>query len=58
MVDLEFMIESVEVEKYSATPLLRFALHVVNNSAAVSIKNILLILPNSHRTGAPRLRRR
>ncbi len=42
MVDLEFKVESVEVEKYSATPLLRFALHVVNNSAAVSIKNILL----------------
>ena len=42
MVDLEFKIESVEVEKYSAAPLLQFALHVVNKSAAVSIKNILL----------------
>ena len=42
MVDLEFEIEKVEVEKYSASPMLRFVLRVANRSAAVAVKNIVL----------------
>ena len=42
MVDLDFRIEDVKVEKYSAAPLLLFALHVVNKTPDLPILNVML----------------
>lgn len=42
MVDLDFRIEDVSVEKYSAAPLLLFALHVVNRTPEWPIVNVML----------------
>jgi len=42
MVDLAFEVEGVKVEEFSAAPTLRFGLRVMNKSANVAIKNILL----------------
>ncbi|MGJ0397306.1 MAG: DUF6084 family protein [Methylocystis sp.] len=42
MVDLDFRIENVEVEKYSAAPLLLFALHVVNRTPELPVLNVML----------------
>lgn len=42
MVDLDFRIEDVRVEKYSAAPLLLFALHVVNRTPELPVLNVML----------------
>ncbi|MGJ0426383.1 DUF6084 family protein [Methylocystis sp.] len=42
MVDLDFRIEDVKVEKYSAAPLLLFALHVVNKTPDLPVLNVML----------------
>lgn len=42
MVDLDFSIEDVRVEKYSAAPLLQFALHVVNRTPELPVLNVML----------------
>ncbi|ULO23362.1 DUF6084 family protein [Methylocystis sp. SB2] len=42
MVDLDFRIEDVKVEKYSAAPLLLFELHVVNKTPDLPILNVML----------------
>lgn len=42
MVDLDFRIEDVSVEQYSAAPLLLFALHVVNRTPEWPIVNVML----------------
>jgi hypothetical protein len=42
MVELEFEVEGVEVEKYSASPMLRFVLRVANKTPTLIVKNILL----------------
>jgi hypothetical protein len=42
MVDLDFRIEDVKVEKYSAAPLLLFALHIVNRTPQLPVLNVML----------------
>jgi hypothetical protein len=42
MVDLDFAIENVEIERYAATPTLLFNVRVTNASARVSVQNVLL----------------
>jgi hypothetical protein len=42
MVDLDFRIEDVKIEKYSAAPLLLFALHVVNRTPELPVLNVML----------------
>ena len=42
MVDLDFRIEDVKVEKYSVAPLLLFALHVVNRTPELPVVNVML----------------
>jgi hypothetical protein len=42
MVDLDFRIEDVKVEKYSAAPLLLFALHVANRTPELHVLNVML----------------
>ncbi|MGE4173785.1 MAG: DUF6084 family protein [Methylocystis sp.] len=42
MVDLDFRIEDVRVENYSAAPLLLFALHVVNRTPDLPVLNVML----------------
>jgi Family of unknown function (DUF6084) len=42
MVDLDFTVEGVEVERYAIAPLLQFALRVVHNSSGASVRNVLL----------------
>ena len=42
MVDLDFHIQDVKVEKYSAAPLLLFSLHVVNKTPDLPILNVML----------------
>ncbi|MBI5312066.1 MAG: hypothetical protein HZB28_02840 [Methylocystis sp.] len=42
MVDLDFRIDDVKVEKYSAAPLLLFALHVVNKTPDLPVLNVML----------------
>ncbi len=42
MVELDFEIEQVEVEKHSTCPMLRFVLRVTSDSASICVKNILL----------------
>lgn len=42
MVDLDFQVEGVEVEKYSASPLLLFSLRVANRTPDVAVQNIQL----------------
>lgn len=42
MVDLDFRIEDVAVEKYSAAPLLLFELHVVNRTPELHVLNVML----------------
>jgi hypothetical protein len=42
MVDLDFTIEGVEVERYAIAPLLQFALRIVHKSPGASVRNVLL----------------
>jgi hypothetical protein len=42
MVDLDFRIEDVTVEKYSAAPLLLFELHVANRTPELPVLNVML----------------
>jgi hypothetical protein len=42
MVDLDFQVENVEIEVYSAAPLLLFCLRVTNCAPTVAVQNVLL----------------
>jgi hypothetical protein len=42
MVDLSFSIEGVEAEKFSVTPLVNFALRIVNETPQWRVRNIML----------------
>jgi hypothetical protein len=42
MVDLDFQVNGVEIEEYSASPLLLFCLRVTNRVPTVAVQNVLL----------------
>ena len=42
MVDLDFTVEGVEIERHAVAPLLQFQLRVVNNSPEAAVLNVLL----------------
>lgn len=57
MVDLDFAIEGVEIERHAMSPLLRFALRVVNNTPSRRVLSVMLncqirIEPARRRYGA------
>ncbi len=62
MVDLTFTIEGVEAERFSATPLLLFSLHMIDAEQALRIENIELNcqirLEPTQRVYSPRERER
>jgi hypothetical protein len=58
MVDLDFTIDGVEIERHAMSPLLRFGLRVVNNTPERRVLSIMLscqirVEPGRRRYGAP-----